>query len=85
MNLKRKERTEESSKKNSIILKYFIIFVSFLTSIALFSILLIQFLFSLNLFPLSVGMELYYKSGHKIVCYNLSHKTQKRKDFYVRI
>lgn len=55
MKLKRKERAEESSKKNSIILKYFIIFVSFLTSIALFSILLIQFLFSLNLFPLSVA------------------------------
>ena len=55
MNLKRTERTEESSKNNSIILKYFIIFVSFLTSIALFSILLIQFLFTLDLNPLSTG------------------------------
>lgn len=55
MNLKRLEKKYESNKNNSNIVKYFIIFVSFLTSIALFSILLIQFLFSLNLFPLSVG------------------------------
>ncbi|CAD0132281.1 protein of unknown function [Streptococcus thermophilus] len=28
-------------------------------------------------------LELYYKSGQKIVCYNLSRKTQKRKDVYL--
>ena len=55
MNLKRLEKKYESNKNNSSIVKYFIIFVSFLTSITLFSILLIQFLFSLNLFPLSIG------------------------------
>ncbi|WP_276414268.1 glycosyltransferase family 39 protein [Lactococcus petauri] len=53
MNLKRREKKEESNKNNSSIVKYFIIFVSFLTSIGLFSILLIQFLFSLNFYPSS--------------------------------
>lgn len=53
MNLKRTKRTEESNKNNSIIVKYFIIFASCLTSIALFIILLIQFLFSLNFHPSS--------------------------------
>lgn len=53
MNLKRLEKKEESDKNNSKIVKYFIIFVSFLSSIALFSILLIQFLFSLNFHPSS--------------------------------
>lgn len=36
------------------------------------------------LLPL-LKLELYYKSRHKYVCYNLSKKTQKRKDFYVRL
>jgi len=55
VNLKRLEKKEQNNKINAILVKYFIILVSFLSSIALFSILLIQFLFSLDLYPLSTG------------------------------